>query len=129
VSLRASADSPSLNGASTRGLPPAPIFGTVILSSLDEEVREVRLAVVGTLNHAAGCALVDEYYERRGSRVGRCLLDLSEVGRLETGGLDALKRLAVSAAADRVELVVSCAGSAVAPEITRMAARCRIPCG
>jgi ABC-type transporter Mla MlaB component len=103
-------------------------LGAVILSSLDEEVREIRLAVVGTLNHAAGCALVDEYYERRAARVGRCRVDLSEVARLEAGGLDALKRLAVSAAADRVDLVVSCAGSAVEPEIARMAARCLLPC-
>jgi anti-anti-sigma regulatory factor len=97
----------------------------VILSSVDEEVREVRLAMVGTLDHAAACALVDEYYERRAARLRRCVLDLTEVAHLGSGGLDALKRLAVSAAADRVELIVR--WSDAEPEIARMAARCRLP--
>ncbi len=95
----------------------------MITSYVNPQRSLLYLSLVGPLNEYSANDLVNEYYERHGSGLRQCILDLSGAEAADGSGLNVLHRVALLTQVDHIEFSVVAGGSPAESAITEAARR------
>ena len=99
----------------------------MITSYVNPQRSLLYLALVGPLNEYSANDLVNEYYERHGTELRQCILDLSGTEAADGSGLNVLHRIALLTQVDGIEFSVVAGGSPVEEPIAEAARRFWVP--
>ncbi len=99
----------------------------MITSYVNPQRSLLYLALVGPLNEYSANDLVNEYYERHGSGLRQCILDLSGAEAADGSGMNVLHRIALLTQVDGIEFSAVAGGSPAEESIAEAARRFWVP--